>query len=168
MPEVCISIVPPRIGRREDRMLVAPAASCAGRRKHTSSKPQVQPERPGLPCAMVYGLWCALPGVPGLIASVACRLLSADLIPASGDQDHALLPSAASIIRRDDPAASIASRLAFVTTRNAPLAEAGWRHKNIYFGKTEGQYFSRTGLTRIRKISPSGKSVVQRNRIPAE
>jgi len=82
---------------------------------------------------MVYGLWRALPGVPGLIASVICQALLADLIPASGDQDHALLPSAADIIRRADVAASIASRPAFVTTRNAPLAEAGWRHNNIYF-----------------------------------
>ena len=47
----------------------------------------------------------------------------------------------------------------FVTTRNAPLAEAGWPHKNISFGKTEGIYFSCIHLTRFPKISTSGKSL---------
>ena len=40
---------------------------------------------------MVYGLWRALPGVPGLLAPVALRYVPQDLIPASGDQDHTLL-----------------------------------------------------------------------------
>ena len=63
-----------------------------------------------------------------------------DLIPASGDQDHTPLPSAANIIRRTDVAASIVSRPAFVTTRT-PLAEAGRRDKSIYFWKTEENIF---------------------------
>src|SRR6185312_7496515 len=73
------------------------------------------------------------PRSTGLDSLRRLSLIVTDLIPASGDQDHALLPSAADIIRRTDVAASITSRPAFVTTRNAPLAEAGWRHNNIYF-----------------------------------
>jgi len=30
----------------------------------------------GIPCAMVYGLWRALLGVPGLLATVACVIIS--------------------------------------------------------------------------------------------
>src|SRR6185312_12059952 len=48
----------------------------------------------GIPCAMVLRLIRALPGVPGLLASVALRNVSQRLIPASGDQDHAISPSA--------------------------------------------------------------------------
>jgi hypothetical protein len=42
----------------------------------------------GIPCAMVERLLRALPGVPGLLATVAYGISSADLIPASGDQNH--------------------------------------------------------------------------------
>jgi len=82
-----------------------------------------------------------------------------DLIPASGDQDHTPLPSAASVIRRTDVAASIASRLHVRDDAYAPLAEAGQCDKSIYFWKTEDQYFLRKGLTRIREVSLSGKSL---------
>jgi hypothetical protein len=50
---------------------------------------------PALPAQWCYGLLRALPGVPGLIAPVALRHVLQDLIPASGDQDHTLSPSAA-------------------------------------------------------------------------
>src|SRR5689334_4640839 len=43
---------------------------------------------------MVLRLIRDLPGVPGLIASVAREVSLTNLIPASGDQDHAILPSA--------------------------------------------------------------------------
>src|SRR5215475_2279023 len=63
-------------------------------KKHTSSKPQVQPERPGLPCAMVYGFLRALLGEPGFVATVAHRSSPVSLTPASGCQDHTTSPSA--------------------------------------------------------------------------
>jgi hypothetical protein len=44
-----------------------------------------------------------------------------------------------------------------VTTRNAPLAEAGRRDKTINFRKTEEEYFCKRGLTRFRKIRLTGK-----------
>src|SRR6202035_2524153 len=45
-------------------------------RAHTSI--QVTPESPGIPHAMVYGLWRALPGAPGLLATVI-RVTSREL-----------------------------------------------------------------------------------------
>jgi len=47
----------------------------------------------GLPCAMVLRLIRALLGAPGLLAAVARKSL-ASLVPASGDQDHTISPSA--------------------------------------------------------------------------
>ena len=40
------------------------------------------------------------PRSPGLIAFVALRSVSQDLIPASGDQDHTISPSAGDTLRR--------------------------------------------------------------------
>src|SRR6202000_2718509 len=106
-------------------------------RKHTSSKPQVQPERPGLPCAMALRLIRALPGVPGVLATIARRSSPANLIPASGDQDHTISPSA--------PAALVSRRLCvhrnppptFVTIgRSAPPERAGCAEIITYFGKS--------------------------------
>ena len=48
---------------------------------------------PAFPAQRFYGLY-VLFGVPGLIASVARKSFLASLIPASGDQDHAISPSA--------------------------------------------------------------------------
>jgi hypothetical protein len=39
--------------------------------KHTSVVTTVTPETPGIPRAMVYGLYRALPGEPGFFATVA-------------------------------------------------------------------------------------------------
>jgi len=58
---------------------------------------------PAFPARWFYGLCRALPGVPGFLATVACPACrvrradiakSAGLIPASGDQDHTISPSA--------------------------------------------------------------------------
>ena len=67
-----------------------------------------------------------------------------DSIPASGDQDHTTLPSAASIIRRTDVAASIASRPAFVTTRTPllPRRDAG---NEPYISEKRKRYIFRAG-----------------------
>ena len=55
------------------------------------------------------------------------RLLSANLTPASGHQDHTTSPSASGARPSSAPPASTASRPAFVTLRNAPLSGAGRR-----------------------------------------
>src|SRR5690242_7021683 len=51
-------------------------------------------ETSGIPCAMVLRLIRDLPGVPGLLASVALYIAYKGLTPASGDQDHTTSPSA--------------------------------------------------------------------------
>ncbi len=62
---------------------------------------------------MVYGLWRALPGVPGLIVPVAPGLVPRGLTSASGGQDHTLSPSALVRIRLTRTIASTAPRLTF-------------------------------------------------------
>ena len=57
--------------------------------------PQVQPERPGLPCAMVLRLMSCSPRCPGFSSHRPPGLLTRGLIPTSGDQDHTISPSAA-------------------------------------------------------------------------
>jgi hypothetical protein len=54
---------------------------------------QVTPESPGIPRAMVYGLFRA-PRRPGFLATVAKRIAPPSLTPASGRQDHTSSPSA--------------------------------------------------------------------------
>jgi hypothetical protein len=80
-------------GRREGWCVTAPAASRADETKHTSMVTTGTPNRSGLPCATVFRLIRALPGVPGLLATTARNRL-ASWIPASGDRDHTISPSA--------------------------------------------------------------------------
>jgi len=95
----------------------------------------------GIPCAMVLTAYLrALPGVPGLIATVARGSSSAGLIPASGDQDHAISPSA--------PAALVSRRRSvhriplprFVTIAIRPSVGAGCAETTIKFGKMEVKF----------------------------
>src|SRR5665647_841442 len=72
MPEVCLYFtLSSDRGRREHRVRAAPAVSCANVHKNTHTSIQVQRRQSGIPCAMGYGLYRTLPGVPGLIATVA-------------------------------------------------------------------------------------------------
>jgi hypothetical protein len=103
-------------------------------------------------------------GLDSLRRLPACRpkadIATTDLIPASGDQDHTPSPSAADITRRTD--ATGVHRIphsTFVTTRNAPLAEAGRHEQDHIFPKNGRGKFRGRGLTRFRKIRPTGKSL---------
>src|SRR4029077_3116671 len=61
-------------------------------------------ETSGLPCAMVYGLFRALPGDRVLLPPSSLRsLLLKNLTPASGRQDHTTSPSASSAARLASP-----------------------------------------------------------------
>jgi hypothetical protein len=62
-------------------------ASCAKGRKHTSSHHRFA-GTPGLPCAMVLTASFALSLVTGLSCHHRLRMISANLTPASGRQDH--------------------------------------------------------------------------------
>jgi hypothetical protein len=63
-PELCVDCHPLKAtrGRRESRVRAAPAVSCAKMHKKTHTSIQVQRRQSGFPCAVVYGLFRALPG----------------------------------------------------------------------------------------------------------
>ncbi len=75
-------------GRRE--------TGCASRTRgsHAKKKRRRYAETAALP-AQWFTAYTHSPRSPGLLASVACRFAPADLIPASGNQDHAI-----SLVRR--------------------------------------------------------------------
>jgi hypothetical protein len=86
-------------GRRECRAPDAPAALRARVRVARTQVITVTPETPGIPRAMVYGLFRALPGDRALLPPLSLRsLLLKNLTPASGCQDHTTLPSASSAL----------------------------------------------------------------------
>jgi hypothetical protein len=62
-------------------------------KKHTSKSPQVRPESPDIPRAMVLTGYSELSPVTGLIATVASKISFTNLTPASGRQDHTASPS---------------------------------------------------------------------------
>src|ERR1700738_2312738 len=103
--------LPPKRGRGERRAPAAPAPSCAlvgvERTRATTSTP----ESPGIPARNGFsGLCRALPGDRALLPpSPADMVLSKpgwadatpqNLTPASGRQDHTILPSAAIVSRQ--------------------------------------------------------------------
>ena len=110
---------PKNRGRRESRVLVAPAASRAMKKAHelvtTGST-----EQSGFPRAMVLRLIPRSPRGPGFLAPVALRS-SKNLVPASGHQDHTTSPSAmvaarlAASLRPSHPALNVRD------DREAPL-----------------------------------------------
>ena len=64
-------------------------------KKHTSIVTTVTPDSPGIPRAMVYGLYRALPGDRAFLPPSSLKsLLPRNLTPASGRQDHTISPSA--------------------------------------------------------------------------
>src|SRR3979409_2521252 len=95
-----------------------PIAACAMIAVERTRVSRVTPESPRIPRAMVYGLFRALPGDRAFLPP-SPALLSANLTPASGRQDHTSLPyaSAPFVI---GASASTASRPAFVTIMIRP------------------------------------------------
>src|SRR5881397_2701886 len=93
---------PPTRGRREDRVRAAPAVSCAMCTKkcaheHTGPAESIRPSlRDG------FTAYSALSPVTGFLATVAAQILLRDLTPASGRQDHTILPYVpATLVSRD-------------------------------------------------------------------
>src|SRR5205085_8258675 len=89
-------------------------------KKRTSVVTTGSPKQSDLPCAMVYGLFRALPGDRAFLPpSLADR--SANLTPASGRRDHTALPSAtASFVLRHQSVHRI-PHPTFVTIAKRPL-----------------------------------------------
>src|SRR6202795_3438345 len=77
-----------------------PIAACATIVVERTRVSQVTPESPGIPRAMVYGLYRALPGEPGFLATVTPeKLASQELdtsVGVSGPHDFAVRKSAPS------------------------------------------------------------------------
>ena len=108
-------------GRGECRVPVAPAASCAKCRKHTSVVTTVAPEHPAFPHAMVLTASFALSPVIGLFCHRRPKkLASENLTPASRRQDHTTSPSASQAHLVKAQPASTASRPASVTIAIRP------------------------------------------------
>jgi hypothetical protein len=105
----------------------------------------------GLPCAMVYGLFRALPGVRDLIVTVAHKTSLAHLAPAQGCQDHTASPSAIDIVRRAKPIASTTSRPTFVTCAR-PSCRGGTAAMDHHFPKNGSKIFFVPGLDRTNQV----------------
>jgi hypothetical protein len=146
-----------------------PIAACAMVESGSTRVSQVTPESPGIPRAMVYGLFRALPGDRAFLPP-SPALLSANLTPASGRQDHTSSPSASApfVI---GASASTASRLASVTIANRPSVRRDGESYSfdLGFGKTE--IFLQRGLDREKAagglICPSGRHIASPRRIHA-
>jgi hypothetical protein len=91
-----------------------------GKNNHTSVVTTGVPDQSGLPCAMVYGLFRALPGDRACLSPSPAEMNSADLTPASRRQDHTTSPSAGPRPRQKRSPASTASRPASVTIAIRP------------------------------------------------
>ena len=117
-------------GRRECRVHAAPAVSCAKMCKKAHTSIQVQRRHPTFPAQWFYGLCRALPGGPGLLSPSPVRsLLLTNLTPASGRQNHTILPYA-SVPFVKGTSASTASHPASVTIAKRPSYRDGT--KSIY------------------------------------
>src|ERR1700726_3853653 len=112
-----------------------PIAACAMVVVERTRVSQVTPESPGIPRAMVYVLYRALPGEPGFLATVAGGIASTDLTPASGRQDHTTSPSA-SVPFVNGTSASTASHPASVTIAIRPSSGTRQRAYTTDLGRT--------------------------------
>jgi hypothetical protein len=80
----------------------------------------------GIPCAMGYALYRALPGDHCLVATVIGKIASADLAPASERQDHTTSSSAsATFVRRALRVHRIPASRNVTIGRNVPLHRGG-------------------------------------------
>ena len=100
--------------------LVRPPPRVRRQRVESTRVSQVTPKTPGIPRAMVYGLFRALPGDRALLPPSPLRsLLLKNLTPASRRQDHTTSPSASAPFVKG-ASTSTASRSASVTIASRP------------------------------------------------
>jgi hypothetical protein len=102
-PELCVDGHPPKQqeGAGKAGCTLHPRSRVHRMHKKPHTSIQVQRRQSGFPCAVGYGLLRALPGDRAVLPP-SPALLSANLTPASGCQDHTASPSAtaALVIRR--------------------------------------------------------------------
>jgi hypothetical protein len=102
------------------------------------------------------GFLRALPGDRALLPPSSAEMASANLMPASGHQDHTTSPSALAL-SSEAPPASTASRPAFVTFAKHPSVGQDGGSSKVDLGKARSGIFLRAGLDRLLVICPSGK-----------
>jgi hypothetical protein len=193
-PEVCIYFPPPNegVGNAGCRCTRSPLCNV----ESTGVEATGPPESPGIPARNGFnGLCRALPGDRALLPpSFADKVLSLpgwanetpqNLTPASGRQDHTILPSAKSVSRQraidrsqvfrlalrspraQNAAASTASHPAFVTIMTRP--SVGWDTKSSRgdLGGTKTEIFLQKGLDSPVSKAPDGQITWrQREHVP--
>src|SRR3989442_10353593 len=140
-------------GRREDRVLAAPAVSRAICANKTAHEHTGQREHSGLPCAMALRLTSCPSRRTALLPPSPRKklLLLPDLTPAPRRPNHTTSPYASRTLACAR-FASIASHRTFVTMASAPqLGETGGVMGLIWV-RTKAEYFRFPGLTRLLKI----------------
>jgi hypothetical protein len=160
------NVVPPKDrGRRESRVPNAPAASRGNKKPHelvtTGS-----PESSRLSPRNGFTAYFVLSPVTGLFCHRRRRIISADLTPASGRQDHTILPSApvSPVLRHHSrplhPLPNVRD------DRETPLLRARdiWL-LDLICPSEKRKYFCKGGLTSDFRgcplICPTGKSVMR-------
>jgi len=101
------------------------------------------PDNARHPHAMVYGLYRALPGDRAFLPPSPADY-STGLTPASGCQDHTVLPSASAPFVKS-ASASTASRPTFVTIASAPPTERDGETSTLICGFGKSEYFFKGG-----------------------
>jgi hypothetical protein len=140
-PEFCTNHLP-RKQRAQGMPGARRARSLACKiKKHTSIITTVTPDSPGIPCAMGYDLFRALPGDRAFLPPSLTRKIPANLTPASGRQDHTTSPSAtrAARLRR-------CHVHALMTLRNAPLLGRDGVSRRFDLPDGEREIFLQMGL----------------------
>jgi hypothetical protein len=123
-PGYAKNLVPLKRGRRECRALDAPDSRVCNGSGRTHTRCQVTPESPGIPHAMVYGLFRVLPGARALWSPSPVELLPRTWRQRRGVRTTRLrrphqMPSS------EAPSASTASRPALVTIAKRPSSGTG-------------------------------------------
>jgi len=127
-----------RRGRRECRVMASPMARLQQIKQAAVTTGSAGST--GIPCAMVYGLYRALPGAPGFLATITSVMqnIIANLASASGCQDHTTSPSAlATFVSRAIRVHRIPAPRIVTIGRNVPLHRGGMRESIVSICPTE-------------------------------
>ncbi len=145
----------------------------AKRRKERTQVVTGTPNSPAFPARVVYGLWRALPGVPGFLVPVILRKVLARLdlgIGRPGPHAFAVRvrshSSHASSTRPSQPASRFVTIGRNVLWMRRDGGMAGWREGNMYFRKTEVIYFCWDPLNAPIMLRRLAKSDFPRRGLP--
>ncbi len=106
------------------------------------------------------------PRCTGLFSHRRLEVITQDLIPASGDQDHTISPSAPAALVSRSPCVHRIPPPTFVTIgRSAPPERAGCGKTKHIFLKNGSEIFEANGLTLCKRLSPLAKLIFTRTRL---